>query len=136
MSTRKHKSGMGGTPAFEGFKLPEPVMKPGKPTKLSQEVFNKEYTGTRRLAESEIEAERVDTFGYSGLSDDNYSGGVFSKPMLRGMQALINSEWNRVARDEKQGWSTPERTQVRKYALVMLNNMVNRYYTSTYGEEA
>lgn len=120
-----------GNGAGEGFKLPQAKLKPGKPTKQSEEVFNDTYTRLRRLARDEIAADRLNTFGYSGFEDDKYSK-VFSKPMLAGMQSLIEAEWRRVENGEKHGWSTPETAQVQKYALKMLGSMVNRYYKNTY----
>lgn len=130
MGGRTSNSGMGSSTGGE-FKLPEPKLKPGRPTKQSEEVFNDTYTRLRRLAREEIAVGRLDTFGYSGFEDDKYSR-VFSKPMLAGMQSLIEAEWRRVENGEKRGWSTPETAQVQKYALRMLGNMVNRYYKNTY----
>ena len=113
------------------FQLSNNEIKPMNPTKQSREVFENEYRKLRKLAAQEIEKGNYDTFGYNSLDDEKY-GKVFSRQALQGVQALINSEFKNIEIDEKLNVSTPEKRRIRKYALVMLNNMINRYYKTLY----
>ena len=114
--------------------LPSTDIKPLKPTQRSEQVFAREYTSLRRLAKDSIERNEFNNGGYNTLhSDDNEP--VFSKRMMQGMQARLNSEWHGLELDAKLGVGTPEERRVKRYALTMLQKMMNRYYQSMYGKE-
>ena len=99
--------------------LPDTNIKSLKPTKRSEEVFTREYTLLRKLARD------------SSLHfNDNEE--VFSKRMIQGMQARLNSEWHGLEIDAKLGVGTEEERRVKRYALTMLQRMMNNYYHAMY----
>lgn len=114
--------------------LPDTDIKPLRPTKRSEEVFTREYTDLRRLARDSIEQGNFNVGGYSTLhSDDNEP--VFSKRMMQGMQARLNTEWHGLEIDAKLGVGTEEERRVKRYALTMMQRMMNKYYRSMYQED-
>ena len=114
--------------------LPSTNIKPLRPTKRAEEVFTREYTRLRLLAKNAIEDNNFNVGGYSNLhSDDNEP--VFSRRMLQGVQAKINSEFHGLELDAKLGVGDEESRLVRRYALSMLQRMVNKYYKSMYEED-
>lgn len=112
-------------------RLPDTNIKPLKPTSRANEVFNREYTQLRLLADRLIADGEYNSGGYSTLhnSDDEP---VFSRRMLQGMQARLNSEWHGLEIDVKLGVGTPEERRKKRYALIMLQKMLNKYYKSMY----
>lgn len=111
--------------------LPETSIKPLKPTQRSEEVFTREYTSLRQLARDSIERGEFNVGGYSTLHS-NDDEAVFSKRMMSGMQARLNSEWHGLEIDAKLGVGTEEERRVKRYALTMLQKMMNKYYKSMY----
>lgn len=114
--------------------LPDTNIKPLSPTKRSEEVFTREYTSLRRLARESIERGEFNNGGYSSLHS-NDDEAVFSKRMMQGMQARLNSEWHGLEIDAKLNVGTEEERRVKRYALTMLQHMMNRYYKSMYEED-
>lgn len=111
--------------------LPESNIKPLKPTQRADEVFSREYTELRLLADKLLANGELDSGGYSTLhKDDNEP--VFSQRMLQGMQARVNSEFRGLNIDEQLGVSTPEENVRKRYALTMLQKMMNKYYDDMY----
>ena len=111
--------------------LPDTNIKPLKPTKRSEEVFNREYTILRRLAKDSVERGEFNVSGYSTLHNSEEEA-VFSKRMMSGMQARLNSEWHGLEIDAKLGVDTEEGRLVKRYALTMLQRMMNKYYKLMY----
>lgn len=130
MGGRSSSSGLRVADSFSS--LPSSNINPLAPTKRATEVFDREYTALRLLARDSIARGEYNNAGYSTLhSDDEES--AFSRRMLQGMQSKINSEWRNLELDEKLGVLTPERLRERRYALIMMQHMVNRYYTNMFG---
>ena len=107
--------------------LPQSLVPDGKVTKRAEEVFRREYTSTRALAKDVVSRGDYNVSGYNTLhqSDDEP---VFTKPVLKGVQHQINSEWKNLQYDVKFNIIDQHTAMTRRYALTMLQNMVNRYY--------
>ena len=112
--------------------LPESKLTAGNPTAKSKEVFDRLYTDLRLLARESIERGEMNIAGYSNMhaSDDEK---VFTKPTLKGLQSLINSEWKSIEIGERLKATTPENIKVKRYAITMMQKMLNKYYESVYG---
>ena len=129
MGGRSSGSGLRAADRFST--LPSSSINPLAPTKRATEIFDREYTQLRLLARDLISRGEYDVAGYSTLHHDDEEE-PFSRRMLQGMQSKINSEWRNLEMDEKLGVLTADRLRERRYALIMLQRMLNRYYDNSY----
>lgn len=127
-------AGSGRTGSNDLFnKLPASIAGSGKITKRSQEVFDREYTNLRLLANDLMERGDYKSSGYNTLHASNDEP-VFTKPVLKGINTLIEKEWDKLNFAERNGLSNPERIKKNRYALTMMRKMTNKYYNSMYGD--
>lgn len=122
----------GGTQREPLFReLPESTVPAGRVTRASQQMFDDNYTDLRILADECMDRGQYDVRGYTRLNSPNDD--VITKPQLRGMRSLVESEWRSNDISRRLNVIDNDRFFRNRYALTMFANMINDYNKSMYG---